>query len=171
MNAPDYPFSNDRVVFSDAVAFIATVVYPKEKPARARKLVRDRLYRYRGDRRIPGGQVISAVVFFRSVLKYFSDWHQLLRVQNLPGVEGSFDQAGVNEKAVAGDTVTALVIPGDIERARSLIQALQKDNLRLTKRIQYLEILVKELEPFRAKDLAKKAKISNKAKAKRRHRD
>ncbi len=171
MIALTYSLSSDRVTLSEAVAFIATVVYPKEKPARARKIVRDRLYRYRGDGRIPGGPVISADVFFRSVLKLFPDWHRLLRVQNLPGVEESFDQAGVNEKAGAGDTVTAFVIPGDIERAQALIQALQKESQRLMKRIQDLEKLVEELEPYRSKDLDTKKKISNKLKDRRRYRD
>ena len=171
MNAPAYSLQRDKVKFSDAVAFIATVVYPEERPSRARKIVRDRLFRYRVDGRIPGGTVIPAGIFFRSVLQHFPDWHRLLRVQNLPGVERSFDQAGVNEKARASDAVTAFVVPGDIARAQALIQVLQKENQSLTKRIQELETLVTELEPYRTKDLGKNQKISNKLKGKRRHRD
>lgn len=136
-------------MYSEAVAFIATVVYSGEKPARARKIVRDRLFRYRVDGRIPSGTVIQADIFFRSVIRHFPDWHQLLRVQNLPGVERPFDQAGVNETARASDAVTAFVVPGDIARAQALIQALHKENQSLTKRVQELETLVKELGPYR----------------------
>lgn len=171
MNAPIYSLPNDKVRFSDAVAFIATVVYPEERPSRGRKIVRDRLFRYRVDGRIPGGTMIPADVFFSSILDHFPDWHRLLRVQNLPGVERSFDQAGVNEKARASDAVTAFIVPGDIARAQALIQALQKENQSLTTRIQELETLVKELEPYRTKDLGKNQKISYKLKGKRRYRD
>jgi hypothetical protein len=171
MNAVTYSLSSDRVIFSEAVAFIATVVYPKEKPARAKKIVRDRLFRYRSDGRIPGGRVIPADVFFQSLLNHFPDWHRLQRVQNLPGVQGSFDQAGMSEKAGAGDAITAFVMPGDIAKAQNLIQALQKEIDTRDRRIQELETLVKELEPYRTKDLDTKRKISNKLKGKRRHRD
>ena len=171
MNALAYPFTSERVVFSEAVAFIASIVYPKEKPARARKIVRDRLFRYRCDGRIPDGTVIPAGVFFQSILNHFPDWHPLLRVQNLPGAAGSFDLACVNEKAGAGDAVTAFVMPGDIARAQTLIQALQKEIDTRDRRIQELETLVKELEPYRTKNLDTKRKISYKLIGKRRYRD
>ena len=170
MSVPTYPFSNDRVRFSQAVAFIAAVVNPGERPSRARKIVRDRLFRYRRDGRIPGGSVIPADVFFRTVLDHFPDWQRLRRVKNLPGVERPFDQADVQEKARASDAVTAFVIPGDLVRAQALIEVLQKENQNLQVRIQDLEAQVKNLEPYRTKDLEKRKKISNTSKGKRRHR-
>jgi hypothetical protein len=166
-----YPFSTEKIQYREAVELIAATIFPSENPSSARKKVRDRLYRYRIAGKIPSGEIVSTEKFFRAVLEQIADWNRLRLLTGLPGLEGSFSHPLTKEQTSAHDSVAAEVIPGDIKLAQQLIQELLYEIRLLKARINELETIVGELEPFKKRYIETIKKISNSTKGKPRRRD
>ena len=171
MKAYQYPFRTEKIQYREAVEFIAEVIFPGPNQSRARKKVRDRLYRYRVAGKIPSGEIVPAKKFFLSVLEHILDWNRLRLVTGLPGLEGSFSHPLTKERASAQDSVAAELIPGDIDSAQRLIQELQYEIKLLKAGINELETRVNELEPFKKRFIETSNKISNATKGKPRRRN
>lgn len=163
MSAPEYPYPPGKITTSQAVKFIATVVYPNDDQVAGRKRVREKIRYARQKKILPAADTFEPDNFFRWAIDANPDWADaLVLVKGMP--RAAIMMGGVSESRSESYLEAPPPIPSDPERLRDVyLQAetermiLLKENATLKQQLAECEA---ELNDWREKDRKHRAKLS-----------